>query len=382
MGNDKNAVFIEKARAVHGDKYDYSKVDYINNHTNVCIICPKHGEFLQIPNNHLNGYGCHICGTENRKLKREDVIERFIAVHGDRYDYSKVEYVNFHTKVCIICPKHGEFWQSPSEHFRGRGCPECGKNRKSVFFRKDVDVFIEQANKIHSNKYDYSKVEYVNTHTKVCIICPKHGEFWQTPNSHLRGRGCPECYNESRIITTDDIINDAKKTHGERYDYSKTEYKSMRDKICVICHKKDKDGNEHGEFWQMPLQHIYGQGCPKCKKSKLEIEMNLFLERNGIKFIPQYSQKWLKRLRLDFYLPDYNIGIECQGGQHFSPCSIFGGEKTFKKIVERDLRKKQLCEENGVKLLYYTNVKIPDDFTLYHVETDIDKLLSEIKSGE
>lgn len=186
--------FIEKAKKVHGNKYDYSKVEYIDKLTPVIIICPKHGEFTQTPDTHLNGSGCQKCGMEkskktavSQKLTTEKFIEKARKIHGNKYDYSKVEYVNSHTPVKIICKIHGEFEQSPTNHLCGKGCPICsGKNMTT-------EQFIKKARIIHGDRYDYSKVVYINSTTKVCIICPSHGEFWQEPCLHLSGSGCPNC---------------------------------------------------------------------------------------------------------------------------------------------------------------------------------------------
>ena len=131
--------FIQKAKAVHGDKYDYSKVEYVNNKTKVCIICPKHGEFTQVPHNHLLGQGCSDCArekyTEKRTHSLEDFIEAAKAIHGNKYDYSHVVYVNAHTNVCIICPVHGEFWQRPSHHLGGHGCSKCATEKNAEKIR-------------------------------------------------------------------------------------------------------------------------------------------------------------------------------------------------------------------------------------------------------
>ena len=191
--------FIKQARIVHNNKYDYTKTVYINNKNKICVICPIHGEFWVTPNNHLKGQNCSKCRYEKLSKERRCGIECFVEkakeIHGDKYDYSKVEYINNHTKVCIICPKHGEFWQEPAAHLQGQGCRKCYNEQISSRQTLDVKDFIESAHKIHGDKYDYSKVEYVNNKTKVCIICPKHGEFWQVPNSHLRGCGCSKCHN-------------------------------------------------------------------------------------------------------------------------------------------------------------------------------------------
>ena len=126
----------------------------------------------------------------NKKKSNDEFIREVQLIHHNRYDYSKLEYVNNKTKVCIICPDHGEFWQIPSDHLNGKGCPQCAGN-----VRYNKDTFVEKAKNIHNDRYDYSKVQYVNAHTKVCIICTEHGEFWQTPNNHLNGNGCPLCKN-------------------------------------------------------------------------------------------------------------------------------------------------------------------------------------------
>jgi len=204
--------FIEKSKLVHGNKYDYSKVEYVNNRTKVCIICPEHGEFWQVPSSHLQGIGCIQCGYTMMKQKQRDSTKNFIKkakeVHGDKYDYSKVEYVNRFTKVCIICPEHGEFWQTPSNHLSGHGCDKCGGTATN-----SLEDFIAKANAIHDNKYDYSKVKYTNNSTKVCIICPEHGEFWQTPDKHLQRKGCPKC-KESKMEEECRILLEK---HGTKY---------------------------------------------------------------------------------------------------------------------------------------------------------------------
>ncbi len=185
--------FIAKAKEVHDNKYDYSKTKYVDAKTKVCIICPKHGKFWQTPSSHLQGHCCKKCVTPNANMTTEEFIEKAREIHGDKYDYSKVEYVDTKTKVCIICPIHGEFWQSPNKHLSGQGCPKCKSQKIRDSLKLTLTEFIKRSKKIHDDKYDYSKVEYTNFATKVCIICPEHGEFWQTPNNHLAGKGCPNC---------------------------------------------------------------------------------------------------------------------------------------------------------------------------------------------
>ena len=166
--NNKLDKFIEKAQKRHGNKYDYSKVEYHGSKEKVCIICPKHGEFWQYPQDHIRGNNCPICANENRgskrRLSKEDFIKKSQEVHGSKYDYSKVNYKNVNTKITIICPIHGEFEQIGMNHILGQGCPKCagkGLNR---------DEIIEKFVSVHGDKYDYSKVVYNGMHNKVIII--------------------------------------------------------------------------------------------------------------------------------------------------------------------------------------------------------------------
>lgn len=362
---------LRKAASIHRNKYNYSKVNYVRWDKPITIICPIHGEFKQTLHNHMIGQGCPKCGKISAAKKMSTTKEEFIKkakdVHGGRYDYSKVEYVNGQTKICIICPEHGEFWQTPGNHLSGSGCPRC-----SGKIRKTTNEFIADAKKKHGDKYDYSLVDYKNNSSKVCIICPEHGEFWQTPNKHLRGDGCPVC-SVNRKLDKERFVERAKIVHGDKYDYSKVEYVNNRTKVCIVC-------SEHGEFWQTPGNHLSGTGCPKCKHvlSKLEEEIESFLKEENIKYEMQKKFSWLKYkspLSLDFYLPEYYVAIECQGEQHFNPVDYFGGEDELKYVKKRDTKKKILCEKNGIKILYFSNIKYNDS-----IIDNKKELLKEIKN--
>ena len=151
-------------------------------------------------------------------------------------------------------------------------------------------------------------------------------------------------------FTTEEFIERAKKIHDNRYDYSKVKYSNPNKKICIIC-------PEHGDFWQKPYDHLGGHGCSMCKQSHLESEIENFLLYKKINFEAQKRFKWLGRQSLDFYLPDYNVAIECQGEQHFEPVNYFGGADAYKHILECDKKKKLLCEKNGIALMYFTHYK-------------------------
>lgn len=337
--------FIEKARNVHGDKYDYSKVSYINAKTKVCIICKEHGEFWQTPAGHLSGRGCPICryiksSNATRKTK-DQFIKDAKMVHGEKYDYSKVEYKNNSTKVCIICPEHGEFWQRPDKHvLRKQGCPYCSGNAK-----RDVDSFIKDAKRVHGDKYDYSKSVYNGIHEKLCIICPEHGEFWQAPNDHLHGKGCPRCrgrkiWDARGRLSVEDVKKQLIEKYGDKYDYSLfTEYENNRMKIPVIC-------KSHGVFYVSVNNHLKGRECPSCAHfiSRPEIEIYEYLCNFISKEdIIRRDKSVLGNLELDIYIPKLKIAIEYNGLRWHS--------EEFNKDKNYHLNKLLRCNEKGIKLI-------------------------------
>ena len=324
--------FIGEAKLIHGNKYDYSKTEYVNYDTKVCIICSEHGEFWQTPASHLNGAGCLQCSKNAKRKTKEQFIKEAIEIHGDKYDYSKVNYINNATKVCLVCPKHGEFWVTPGAHLRNGGCRKC---REENFQITPNEKFINKVNELYPNRYtfekcnyrnkttfvtlfdtvindyisvepdelirrtpktielikmlkekfgdvyDYSKVKYITDKTPICIICPTHGEFSMTYNNLLKSKGCPKCTLENAYRTKHNgetnktvFIEQSRKVHGDKYDYSKVDYKHQHQKVCIIC-------PEHGEFYQKPNAHLSGFGCPKCgqkytgtRKTILQFDLN------------------------------------------------------------------------------------------------------------
>lgn len=194
---NKTLSFIDKAKIVHGDRYDYSLVNYTHSKSNVKIICPVHGVFEQTPNNHLRSGGCLKCGLESTvKLKtssRESFVNKSKLVHGDTYDYSLTEYVRAHSLVKICCPIHGVFEQTPNSHMKGRGCPSCVSSKISTKIMMSNDEFVRRSRLLHGNKYDYSLVVYRGYEQIVNIICPTHGVFTQKPREHLDACGCNMC---------------------------------------------------------------------------------------------------------------------------------------------------------------------------------------------
>ena len=351
--------FIVEARKIHGDQYDYSKVNYVNNNTKIIIICPIHGEFLQTPSQHLSGSGCPLCAN-NIRLTTEQFIERAREIHGDKYDYSKVNYINANTHVKIICPIHGEFLQTPSQHLSGHGCLLCaGKVRLTT------EQFIERAREIHGDKYDYSKVNYINRMKDVIIICPIHGEFLQRAGHHLSGVGCPRCGGSIKL-TTEEFVHRANEVHGEgTYLYYRVNYVNAKTPIEIY----DPIFDEF--FFQTPDSHLCGAGNPNRSMSSGERMVYTFLKEQGIQF---EREIWLDntfgrsggKIRVDFYLKDIsnttkNIIIEYNGVQHYKYVSVFHKTKDdFKAQLQRDIELRDYCKNNLIYL-----VEIPYIFNEY-----------------
>ena len=421
--------FIKKSNKVHNSKYDYKLTKYYNWKTKVVIICPIHGEFEQIPNSHLNGSGCPKCKKTRKKIRtnKEDKLKikrlNFIndskLIHGNKYDYSFVNYKSSDKKVEIFCKKHGKFSQKPSHHKRGNGCPECAyensfgpriktndfisisKNKHNNFYSYEKSVytgnknkviitcpihgdfkqnakyhmngggcpkcnigkglrnkgkfkyknneFIEMCEKVHSNKYDYLETKYKGVKNKVKVICPTHGLFLVRAENHINGVGCNKCAYDEKKRNKSQLICELNKIHIFKYNYHITNnYISTKDKIEVVC-------PEHGKFIQELGVHLKGSGCTLCKtKSRGEIYIKKILENNKIKFIREKSFEKIesmKRLRFDFWLPELNTIIEYDGKHHFEPIEYFGGNKTFDKVKKNDKIKNLFCLDNNINLL-------------------------------
>ena len=211
-----NTEFIEKAKKIHEDKYDYSLVEYESAHNKIKIICSIHGIFEQTPNTHLKNHGCPKCSGVF--MDKNYFIEKSNIIHNNKYDYSKVNYIGNKTKVKIICTEHGIFEQTPNIHLKGCDCPECGSINRIQKRSSNTEEFIKKSKEIHRDKYDYSKVEYVNGITKVTIICPKHGEFKQKPQHHLIKHGCPKCIQSKG----ENLIQEYLTSHYIKFEPQKT----------------------------------------------------------------------------------------------------------------------------------------------------------------
>jgi len=357
--------FIERANKINSRGYDLSHIKYTGSMNKIDVLCQKHGMFHPIACQFLNGTICKKCRDEEQRMPLEEFIERSNKIHKNKYNYSLVDYQGVFKKIKIICPIHGTFEQLPSNHLLGYGCKECGTEVNKL----TQEEFIERSNKIHNNKYDYSLVDYVNCRTKVKIICKRCDKIFEmAPQDHLDNHGCSTCEhivgsskNKNCIGDKELFIKKAKAVHGDKYDYSFVEYINRKTPVKIVC-------PEHGEFWQKPRNHTKGYGCRRCKQSMHERIVNKWLYDN--KIVNEYEKyypdlKDILPLSYDFYLPDYNLLIECNGRQHYEPVQFNGktieeAKEDFEIQKRHDKLKEEYARSNKINLLIIGYKEIDD----------------------
>ena len=276
-------------------------------------------------------------------MKLKNFIEKSNKIHNNFYNYEKVNYVDCKTKIEIICPIHGSFWQRPINHLKGYKCKKCACKKENKY---DNNSFAEKCSKIHNGKYDYSQMNYINIKNPIEIICPVHGSFYQLAYVHLQGHGCKKCLSEenSNRFKNKNFITISEKIHDNKYDYSLVKYINNKTKIKIICPK-------HGVFEQIPSSHLKGHGCPICRNSKGEKIIRKYLNENKIDFISQkrFTEcRYKLPLPFDFYLPKYNCCIEYDGEMHYGIKMHFDYDKDI--IKKRDEIKTQYCKNNNIEL--------------------------------
>ena len=301
-----------------------------------------------------------------KDVKTKNFIWKSLHVHGDKYIYHKSVYMKSKEKLLIECRNgHEPFPQRANDHLNGHGCKLCGIKTLSEKQKMTLKEFIEEANKVHGKgRYDYSEVIYEGNKIYVWIICHEHDEpyrFPQKPCDHLQRKGCPICGRnvalEKHRLTLQEFIERAYKKYGiGRYDYSKVKYTTMNTLVCIICPNHD----EPYEFWKTPHNHLNGVGCPLCNESIGNNKIRMFLINNNIDFETEETFddcEYIKQLRFDFYIQQYNLCIEFDGEQHFEKVNWTGKmtdeemEENLKLNQFRDQIKNDYCKKNGINLL-------------------------------
>ena len=254
---------VEKFKEIHGDTYDYSHVEYVNNSSNIEIICKTHGSFEQRPAVHMRGNGCQKCSGK-KKHTTDEFISKLKKLYGDEYDYSCTEYTNANTKVKIICKVHGEFAQIPNNILKMHACPECTDMKK-----KNSGEFLKRAKEVHGEEYDYSKVIYKNCHTNVEIICKTHGIFLQQPRNHINGARCQKCERFTTSKIARNWLSDLNIPNLRTFDSPLGEFTIPETRWRVDGY--DETTNTiyefHGDYWHAhPLNKRYSKDEPHPRK--------------------------------------------------------------------------------------------------------------------
>jgi hypothetical protein len=295
--------FIEKAVAKHGNKYDYSHVNYTNGLTEVKIICPEHGEFYVKPQWHLQQSICPWCSEEKRKkslsdfnkktkrLTNKEFIDKAILIHNTKYDYSLVSYETAFIKVKIVCPIHGEFLQSPTHHLRGSGCKECGKKKINKNKILTQEQFIDRIKDIPNLSFE--KTIYKDKRSKVIVTCKIHGDYETTAEVLLKGNGCKKCAlsnGTSRWTYTEWEIEGLKSKHFDNF------------KLYVIrCYNDTEEFIKIGKTYNILKRRFRGNNMPY----KYEI-LNIIIGK--ARFISNLETKLKQENKHKQYKPKIKFG--------------------------------------------------------------------------
>ena len=274
------------------------------------------------------------------------------SIHGDKYilDETDINKQDEKHRIEVICREHGKFKINIYNFLNGQGCSKCSAIQGGLKHRINKEECLQRCIKAHGDLYRYDLSNYSTSHSKLKYYCEEHGWQEQQAVKHWAGQGCKYC--SKKCYDTDSFINESKKIFGDSFDYSLVEYKAAKEDVLLKCNKCGKT------FPVTPNSHLTKHtGCSFCNISHLEQEIYNALITHNINFVWQFSNNKLERLHLDFYLLDYKIGIECQGRQHFRPYIFFGGEEAFTKTRERDIRKKNICKEQNIELLYFSHEK-------------------------
>lgn len=341
------------------------------------------------------------------KDKNAWFIEKANKKHSHKFDYSNTAYTGSHNQVLITCRTHGDFSTTATSHLAGTGCPTCGYRSNGDSKKLTLQKFVEKANNVHSNFYDYSSSEYTRSQEDITIICPKHGAFKQKANSHLAGHGCPLCAREasSKNMSADieHFMLRAKEAHGDKYDYSETVFKGYNNKVTIIC-------PIHGQFEQLPKHHADGFGCVKCGS---DILAQLY-RRTREEFVEQARQAHGDKY--DYSLVEYKnsnskVLIVCSqhgvfqqsaqshlSGRGCRECTLQGGYSQLAKgtlyvlkcgditkvgITNKDplKRAKAVSKSFGAEFVIYKTYEFDEGFIPLNLETSLLKVLrKEFKS--
>jgi hypothetical protein len=290
--------YIKQVMLLHGNVYDYSLVHYNAAHSKIQIICHTHGVFYIRAGDHLHSkQGCYSCANIAKTKTTEQYVANATLKHNGKYDYSLVKYTKNYNQIDIICKVHGKFTQKANDHLNGTNCPRCATNSTHT-----VEQFIQQARKIHGNRYDYSLVQYIASTKKVIIICNQHGKFEQTPGAHILQQGCPNCVSPNYSSSSIRWLNCVAQEHNIYIEHADNlgEFRIPGTKLKAdgYCVETNTIYEFHGDYWhgnpdvygpdyinkikQTPMSELYA-----ATKSKEQIIKNL-----GHNLVVMWESEW------------------------------------------------------------------------------------------
>ena len=320
-------------------KFTFTVVGY-RNQRKIELVCREHGTFSK-PMSEFLAFR-HICPECTKQNNRDILIAAGFAtalkMYSNQYHYPTPAVKSMKDTLNVVCPKHGLFRTTLENHISyKKSCMKCSREDS----RLTTQSFIDRATLVHAGRYDYTKTKYLVYSDKLTITCRVHGDFQQRAGSHLQGNGCIECFLEVNKLPKETFVENARKVHGDKFDYSKVIYLGNKKKVEIIC-------PTHGSFWQMPNSHVSSRtGCRYCSESKGEVAVEVFLNQLGIPHVREHRILPYK-YRYDFYIPDANVYIEYHGHQHYRPVEIFGGDKAFRTQKRRDaIKRKLVADLNG-----------------------------------
>lgn len=312
--------FLVKAKAVHGETYDYSRAVYTTTRSKLIVTCPQHGQFTLLPRDHLSGDGCRACGISRRSerqvaSKGASFVARARSVHGDTYDYSKSTYKGSATPITITCRIHGDFEQSPSAHLLGNGCRACWEARRGQSLRHSFDKFVSLARAVHGDRFEYDSDSFSKMHAQVRVKCLEHGWYTQLASDHVyKGSGCNTCADVAsanlQVMPFTEFARQAGIRHNHKYMYRDTGYIGYGNKATIVC-------PQHGEFQQTGGNHVSnGHGCPKCGNtggpSVAQKDIAELIRTWGFNVQIDYRIPGTL-LEVDCYVPEKRVGVEFDG---------------------------------------------------------------------
>lgn len=347
--------FIEKAKELHGDSYNYDKVDYKTSNTNVIIGCNKCGDiFNQTPLSHLKGSGCIKCVNKAQTFTKEEFIDRARKIHGDLYNYDEVDYKGIFVKVTIKCKNGHTFSQPPTGHLKGNGCRKCYTNT----IRVSEDYFIKRSKDLYGDSFNYDNLNFVDINTPITLTCKNGHTITQLPQSHLRNGVCREC-NGKLPYDRESFIKKSKEIHGEdTFDYSDVKFLNIKTGIWLTCRNGHK-------FKQFPFNHLRGMGCKKCsdKLRTFKPTEEFFIGKPTILYYIKFEENNVYKIGITTRSTKTRFNGETQPYKIIKEWLFENGEDALKVEQEYHDRFKEFryittdfLKNGGNNELYYTDV--------------------------